>query len=413
MNRHVKFYLILTISLSLALICVLPIMASKEEKPIKIGVLATLTGAFAELGQDSVDGVKLAFEEVDYQVAGRPIKLFSEDTAATPTLAVDKCRALINRDGCQIILGPLSGAEGLAIKKSADEWPNATIIVAASAAEDICRRGIKPNVWRTSFSGDQPIFPLGIWAYENGYRRVVTLGEDYAFPYAQVGGFCRTFCAKGGRVVKKYWVPIGTSDYASIITDLPKDIDAIFLTISGSDVISFLTQMDKFGMIGKIDILGGTTAIDAGTLTTMGKVVDGVVSGSIWTGEIDSEAFRSLDKRYYDLRGRPPSLFTGLYYRAAKVAMLAIEKADGNVEDQEAFRKALGAVEFDGPVSHVAFDEYQQAKMDVFINQVQLVRGEWRNVIIKKYENVSQFWDFDPAEFQKTPSYDREYPACP
>lgn len=404
MKRYMKLVVVLLFTLSL---CALPALAEKEEKPIKIGVLAVLTGAFAELGQDSVDGVKFAFEEVNYKVAGRPIKLYIEDTAATPTLAVEKCRALISRDGCEIILGPLSGAEGLAIKKSADEWPNATIIIAASAAEDICRRGIKPNVWRTSFSGDQPIFPLGIWAYDHGYRRVVTVGEDYAFPYAQVGGFMMTFCEKGGQVVEKYWVPIGTSDYSSIITGMPRDIDAIFLTLSGSDVISFLTQMDKFGMLGKVDILGGTTAIDAGTLTTMGEVVEGIVSGSIWTGEIESEAFKSLYRRYYELRHRPPSLFTGLYYRAAKVVQIAIEKVGGNVEDQEAFRKALGSVDYQGPVSRVTFDKYQQATMDVFINKVKYVNGEWRNVIIKTYPQVSQFWTYDPEEFQKQPSYGR------
>jgi branched-chain amino acid transport system substrate-binding protein len=409
MKRYLKMLVVMFFVVSL---CALPVLAEKEEKPIKIGVLATLTGAFAELGQDSVDGVKLAFEEVDYEIAGRPVKLFIEDTAATPTLAVDKCRALINRDGCQIILGPLSGAEGLAIKKSADEWPDATIIVAASAAEDVCRRGIKPNVWRTSFCGDQPIFPLGIWAYDNGYRKVVTLGEDYAFPYAQVGGFVTAFCEEGGCVPKKYWVPIGTSDYAPIITDLPKDIDAVFLTLSGSDVVSFLTQMDKFGMMGKVDILGGTTAIDAGTLTTMGDVMDGIVSGSIWTGEIESEAFKSLDKRYGDLRGRPIGLFAGLYYRAAKVASIALEKTGGNAEDQAAFREALKDVDYQGAVSRITFDDFQQANMDVFINQVKYVNGEWRNVIIKTYPQASQFWTYDPVEYQKQPSYTREFPSC-
>lgn len=410
MKRYLKVVVAVLFVLSL---CALPALAEKEEKPIKIGVLAVLTGAFAELGQDSVDGVKLALEEVDYEIAGRPVKLFIEDTAATPTLAVDKCRALINRDGCQIVLGPLSGAEGLAVKKSADEWPNATIIVAASAAEDVCRRGIKSNIWRTSFSGDQPMFPLGIWAYEKGYRKVITIGEDYAFPYAHVGGFLKAFCEEGGCVAEKYWVPIGTSDYASIITDMPKDADCIYLSLSGSDVISFLTQMDKFGMMGKYEIFGGATSIDAGTLTTMGEVVEGIVSGSIWTGEIDSEAFRSLDKRYGELRGRPIGLFAGLYYRAAKVAQMAIEKAGGNVEDQEAFRKALGSVDYQGAVSRITFDEYQQANMDVFINEVKFVNGEWRNVIIETYPQVSQFWTYDPEEFQKQPSYNRDFPDCP
>jgi branched-chain amino acid transport system substrate-binding protein len=410
MKRYLKVVVAVMFVLSL---CALPALAEKEEKPIKIGVLAVLTGAFAELGQDAVDGVKLALEEVDYEIAGRPVKLFVEDTAATPTLAVDKCRALINRDGCQIVLGPLSGAEGLAVKKSADEWPNATIIVGASAAEDVCRRGIKPNIWRTSFSGDQPMFPLGIYAYEQGYRKVITIGEDYAFPYAHVGGFLKAFCEKGGCVAEKYWVPIGTSDYASIITDMPKDADCIYLTLSGSDVISFLTQMDKFGMMGKYEIFGGATSIDAGTRTTMGDVVEGIVSGSIWTGEIDSEAFRSLDKRYGELRGRPIGLFAGLYYRAAKVAQMAIEKVGGKVEDQEAFRKALGSVDYQGAVSRITFDEYQQAKMDIFINEVKFVNGEWRNVIIKTYPQVSQFWTYDPEEFQKQPSYSRDFPDCP
>jgi branched-chain amino acid transport system substrate-binding protein len=171
--------------------------------------------------------------------------------------------------------------------------------------------------------------------------------------------------------------------------------------------------MDKFGMMGKYEIFGGATSIDAGTLTTMGEVVEGIVSGSIWTGEIDSEAFRSLDKRYGELRGRPIGLFAGLYYRAAKVAQMAIEKAGGKVEDQEAFRKALGSVDYQGAVSRITFDEYQQAKMDVFINEVKFVNGEWRNVIIETYPQVSQFWTYDPEEFQKQPSYSRDFPDCP
>jgi branched-chain amino acid transport system substrate-binding protein len=405
-----RFVRILVVMLVLLAFCALPAFA---QRPIRIGVLATLTGAFAELGQDSVDGVKLAFEEVGYKVAGREVKLYIEDTAATPTLAVDKCRALINRDRCSIVLGPLSGAEGLAIKKSADEWPNATIIVAASAAEDVCRRGIKPNVWRTSFCGDQPMFPLGIYAYEHGFRKVITIGEDYAFPYAHVGGFLTTFIEKGGCVAGKYWVPIGTSDYASIITEMPKDADCIYLTLSGSDVISFLTQMKKFGMFGKYEIFGGATSIDAGTLTTMGETVKGIISGSIWTGEIDSPAFRSLDRRYHALRGRPVGLFCGLYYRAAEVAMMAIEGCGGRPEDQAAFRKALKAVDYQGAVSRITFDDYQQAKMDVFINEVRYINGEWRNAIIKTYPQVSQFWTYDPVKFQEQPSYSREFPNKP
>ena len=166
-------------------------------------------------------------------------------------------------------------------------------------------------------------------------------------------------------------------------------------------------------MFGKYEIFGGATSIDAGTLTTMGETVKGIISGSIWTGEIDSAAFRSLDQRYGKLRGRPVGLFAGLYYRAAEVAMLAIEGCDGKPENVRAFRQALGRVKYDGAVSHIEFDDFQQAEMDVFINEVRYLRGEWRNAIVKTYKNVNQFWDFNPAEFQKQPSYDRDFPDKP
>jgi branched-chain amino acid transport system substrate-binding protein len=411
MKRHTR------IVLSVIVLCVFVFMSAgfalAAKKPIRIGVMATLTGAFATLGEESVDGVKLALEEVNNEIAGRPVKLFIEDTDATPDTAITKARALVNRDKVSIIQGPLSGAEGIALKKNADEWPNTTIVVSASAAQDVCMRGVKPNVFRPSFMGGQPMYPFGEWAYEKGYRKIVTVGEDYDFPYAQVGGFMQTFCGAGGRVVKKYWVPIGTGDYSSIIADLPKDIDAVFLTLSGSDVVSFLTQLDKFGLMGKVDILGGTTAIDAGTLTTMGEVIDGIVSASIWTGEIDRPQFKQLYDRYFALRKRPPSLFTGMYYRSTKFTIAALQKINGRAEDQKAFRNALQDVSFEDPVSFVSLDTYHQAVMDVFINQVRNIDGVWRNVIIKTYPQVGQFWTYDPEKYQAEPSYSRDWPKCP
>ncbi|WP_163143668.1 ABC transporter substrate-binding protein, partial [Arhodomonas sp. KWT] len=95
-----------------------PLMAQDKE-PIRIGVMASLSGAFAQMGADGVDGVKLAVEEFGGEINGRPVKLFIEDSAMDPSVAVEKTRALVNRDGAQVVLGPLSGAAGLAVKKGA------------------------------------------------------------------------------------------------------------------------------------------------------------------------------------------------------------------------------------------------------------------------------------------------------
>ena len=109
-------------------------------EPIRVGVLVPQTGAFAGLGADGVEGVKLAFEEINYEIAGRPVQLFFEDTAADPTLAVQKTQRLVEREKVQLILGPLSGGSGLAVKEFAPRVPDVTIIVAGSASEDITMR---------------------------------------------------------------------------------------------------------------------------------------------------------------------------------------------------------------------------------------------------------------------------------
>ena len=373
---------------------------------INIGVLTVTSGAFAQLGQDEIDGVNIAFEDIGFTVAGRKINIFIEGTDITPETAVDQMRAAVERDKCQIVIGPLSGSEGTAIKNSAGEWPDTTILVASSAAENVTLPPVLDNVWRVSFQGMQPMHPFGEWAYDQGYKKIVTLGEDYDFPWAHVGGFLKTFTDKGGQVAKKYWVPIGTSDYSSIISDIPKDIDAIYLTISGTDIINFLTQMASFGL--DIPILGGATSLDAGTLTTIGEGVEGVCSGSVFTSALDRPQLQHLYDRFYALRGRPVGLFTGMKYDAALVAAQAIEAVNGNIEDIAAFREALKNGKYEGSVCSMQFDDLHQMVRDVFINQVQNVDGVWTNVPIKTYPAVNQFWTYSAEEYEALPLYDKE-----
>lgn len=110
---------------------------------IKIGVLVPLTGAFAALGVDGMEGTKMAFEQIDYKIGGKTVELFFEDTAADPDLCIQKVSRLVEREGVDIILGPLSGGEAVALKDYAPNIPDTTIIVAGAASEDVTMRGCR------------------------------------------------------------------------------------------------------------------------------------------------------------------------------------------------------------------------------------------------------------------------------
>lgn len=388
---------------------------SANDDTIKVGVLATLTGAFATLGQDGVDGVNIALEEFGGEINGKKIELFVEGTDATAQSAIEKTRALIGRDGVDIIVGPLSGSEGQAVKDAAPEWPDVTFVVAGSAAENITMRGIQPNVWRTSYAGQQPTYALGQYAADQGYKKVVTIAEDYDFPYAQVGGFMLTYCTEADdtEVARKFWTPIGTSDYSSIITQIPDDADALFVALGGTDMVNFVNQLSEYGQLGELPILGGTVAVDATQLASVGEKLEGVISGSIMSGDVDTPEFRELDQKFSELRQRPPSLFVENYYRGMKWTLLALQEVGGDISDLEAFRTALQNTSFTAPASPVAFDEFHNVMTDTFLNTVENVDGEWRNTVVETIPQVSQFWTYDPEWFQSQPGFSSSYPdAC-
>jgi branched-chain amino acid transport system substrate-binding protein len=75
---------------------------------------------------------------------------------------------------------------------------------------------------------------LGEHALGKGYKKMFLIAEDYGFPYSQVQGFMASYCAKGGKVVDKAWVPLGTKDYSSVIAKIPKDVDALLVVLGGS-----------------------------------------------------------------------------------------------------------------------------------------------------------------------------------
>ena len=101
-----------------------------------MGGLATLEGAFTVLGQDGLRGMQLALKEVNYTVAGKKIEVVQGSSDASPESAVKAARKLVEQNGVQVLIGPLSGSEGIAVKDYAKTQPKVTFLNGSSAAQD-------------------------------------------------------------------------------------------------------------------------------------------------------------------------------------------------------------------------------------------------------------------------------------
>ena len=386
---------------------------------IKVGLLATLEGPFTVLGQDGVRGAELALKEAGYKAGGKTIEIIKGSSDASPDSAVKAARKLVEQDGVAILIGPLSGDEGLAVKDYAKTQPNVTFVNGTSAAQDTTLRDPAPNFFRFSTDGAQWMAGLGDYAYnEKKYKTVVTVAEDYSFPYSQVFGFMASFCRDGGHVPKKFWVPIGNKDFSSVIAAIPDNADAIYVALGGADGVNFLTQDQQAG--GTAPLIGGSITVDQTVLGTQGKQRDYVV-GTPSAGPIadnsDDPAWKKFVADYkaaYKDGFPSPSLFAQGYYINTKAVLLALDKVGGDLSDKEVkFRETLGALEFDTPTGKVKLDKNRQAIADNYLTEVAKADdGHLYNKVIKVVSGVNQTLGIPEADFLKLGVAGRDNPDC-
>jgi len=175
----------------------LPMPAIAQNKPIKIGLLTVKTGPLAQGGIQMEQGTALFFKDRNNKMAGRPMELVTADTGGNPAGAKTKAQELIERDQVDMIFGPLAAFELLAISDyvAAHKTP----ILSLAAAEDMTQRKPNPYFVRASGTSAQPMYPLADYARkELGYKTAITIVEDFAYGYEEMGGFQRVFEDEGG-----------------------------------------------------------------------------------------------------------------------------------------------------------------------------------------------------------------------
>ena len=392
---------------------------------IKVGLLSTLEGPFAPFGEAANMGAKVALLEAGgtlegtgprdgvsgAKAGGKNIELVVESSDATPDVAVEAARRLVEQSKADVVVGPLSGDEGIAIKNYAKQHLDVTFVNGTSGAQNTTLRDPAPNFFRYTTDGAQWMAGLGTYAAKDlGYKKVATVGEDYSFPYDQVGGFMTEYCDAGGRVAKKIWVPLGTKDYASFIAQIPKDVDAVYVALGGADALNFTKQYDEFTG-RKTPLLGGSITVDGAIINGLKDRVEGTVSAGP-VAVLDTPAYQAYAaalKEHFPDAG-PPGLFDLGYYVNMKSLLQGLEQTGGDVSGEDAkLRETLSGLKWDTPVGPVELDENRQAIANNYLFKV--TNGESR--LLDTVENVNQTLGVDREEYISAPPFDRENPSCP
>jgi branched-chain amino acid transport system substrate-binding protein len=419
------------LTVAVALTAVVGSGSANAADKLKVGVTATLEGTYTVLGEDGMRGYDLAVEAHGGKAGGREIESIVGATDASPDSAIRAVKKLVEQDKVDVLVSPLSGAEGIAVRDYSKTQPQITVINAASGALETTygdpSAGVTPSptFYRFNMDGAQWHAGLGDYVYNvKKYKKIATIAEDYAFTYTQVMGLVVEYCKAGGQISKRIWVPLGTKDFASYIPQLlSEDVDAIYLGLGGADAVNFLNQYQQAG--GNAHLIGGSIMVDQTVLSSKGKAKDSLIGTPAASGMADNDpspAWQAFVKAYqqhpktgyFKNAFNSPSLLAINYYNSADAVFKALDQIGGDLSDgNKKFRTALQNTVLDSPNGRITLDENRQAIGTNFITEVvKDEKGDLVSKLVKTVPNVQQRLGFTKAVFDKFVPPGRDNPPC-
>jgi branched-chain amino acid transport system substrate-binding protein len=388
-----------------------PAPAIAQTEPFRLGLLTVKTGPLAQGGIQMEQGVLTYLKETNYMIGGRKVDFISADTGGNPAGTKTKAQELIERDKVDVILGPLAAFELLAISDYIREQKMPTLSLAA--ADNLTQRLPNPYLLRASAASSQAMHPMGHYAAtELKLKRIVTVSEDFAFGYEQMGGFQAAFEKDGGCVVAKLWPPLVTPDYTPYVAQIA-DCDGVCQGFAGSNPLRFMKAYASAGL--KYPVVTGETGGDDALLKSFGEEAVGLVSCCPYTLDLESAA----NQRFVDGIMKNFDVIPGFYaaglYINCMVVDAGLKALGGDASDKQKFMTALKGVSLaDTPRGPIKFDHLNNVVGNFYIRRVGTEGAKYGlklwNKTIKTYENVSQFWNWPEQEFLAHPVYSRDYP---
>jgi branched-chain amino acid transport system substrate-binding protein len=389
-----------------------PMPSIAQKAPFKLGLLTVKTGPLAQGGIQMEQGVLTFLKETNYMMGGRKVDFVSADTGGNPAGTKTKAQELVERDKVDVILGPLAAFELYAINDYVIQ--HKTPVLSLAAADDLTQRKPNPYLLRASATSSQAMHPMGHYAAtELKLKRVVTIVEDFAFGYEQMGGFQASFEKDGGCVTKKLWPPLVTPDYTPYVAQI-SDCDGVCQGFAGSNPLRFMKAYASAGL--KYPVVTGETGGDDALLKSFGDEAIGLVSCCPYTLDLASDGNqRFVDGIRKDFNVIPGFYAAGLYVNC-QVVDAALKATNGDASDKAKFMTALKAVSLtDTPRGPVKFDHLGNVVGTFYVRRIGKEGAKYGlklwNKTIKTYENVSQFWTWPEKEYLAHPVYSRDYPA--
>jgi branched-chain amino acid transport system substrate-binding protein len=380
--QHKKIYQLLA---SAALVTALPLSALAQGKePVKVGLVSSKSGVFAEQGEEVMRAVKFAIEEANSKggVDGRKVEVQEGDDESTPD-AGRRVAEKMARDGHNLLIGAVPSSISLAIAQNLDRW-DAAYFIQASKSDKLTGDTCKPRSFRTNHSDAMDIAMINEWAKKIKGNTFAVIAADYVWGRDSGESFKKAMEAQGKKVPLTLYVPLGTKDFSPYIAQLKAaNVDGIWVAEVGRDAMAFVKQAGEFNLIPNTPLIGHAL-ISNFIINATGKNLEGVPGNAGYASDLNNPRNKEFVAAWKAKFNRVPTDAEGQAYNGAQVMFDGVRLAK-SVKPEEV-SKALRGAELNtiyGKVTMRAADN--QLMLPNYVGRVKMVDGALRPVIEDTY----------------------------
>ena len=333
---------------------------------LKIGMIVTLSGPPAALGQQIVDGFQLALDQKDGMLGGQSVELIVEDDELKPDVALLKATSLVERDEVDFVVGTVFSNMLAAVFKPIVE--SETFLISPNAGPStFAGKNCNPYFFVTSYQNNQNAEVSGLIANAEGFQNVFTMVPNYQAGRDNMEGFKQTF---EGTVTDEVFTPLGHQDFSAELARISTSgADAIFTFMPGGMGVRLVNQFSNAGLSDSMKFLSVFTT-DETTLPGQKDAAVGFLAAGTWAPDMANEANTAFVTAFEAKYGYIPGSYAMQAYDTANLIDSAIAANGGDLSDKDAVRAAIKAADFTSVRGDFAFNNNHYPVQDFHMLEV-------------------------------------------
>jgi len=335
---------------------------------VKVGLVSTLSGPNAAIGNDIRDAFMLVVKLNGGKLGGLPAEVLIADDQFKPDVGKQLFERMVKRDKVDFLTGVVFSNIMLAGLPEAIEGK--TVYLSPNAAPSpIAGKECSPYFFAVSWPNDAYHEAAGQHATNQNFKNAYLVAPNYQAGKDSLAGFKRFY---KGKVVNEVYTKLGQLDYSAELAEIrAAKPDVLYAFLPGGMGTNFIKQFVAAGLNKQTRLLLPGFGADQDIIRGLGDAMLGLQDTAHWAMNLDNAANKRFVAEFEKEYKRLPTGYAAQAYDTALLIDAAIKTVSGKIEDKDAVLKAVKAAKFESVRGEFKFNTNQYPIQNYYLREVQ------------------------------------------